>query len=255
MRRAALAALGAAILSASCTPDRSAPQAGTAGKARCEAQPGRGAQGFVLQGTKVIDEPDHVAVRKEYRDPQGRLLVYLLGVSGEVGEGLPFRGRVPLASGRTARFLGRGANWVLVWKDRFPCRQMAVVGNGFAREGFLRVVVEAAVLAPGSASVALGEDLTEWVAVFHTASNPARLDRDREALAETVPGNLVIGPVGCHRGLARVLGVDEQTYFSGVVVEREAQLDTAVRDARVNPQLSEEPLLFRGELEVLCAAD
>jgi hypothetical protein len=255
VKGAASAALAVAVLGASCTGDRSAPSAGAAGKPRCEAQPGRGAEGFVLERTREVEEGDHVALRKDYRDRRGRLLVYLLGLSGEVGEGLPFLGDVEVVTGQPARFLGRGENWALVWEEGFPCRQMAVVGNGFRREGFVRVVVEAAILAPGSASDVLGGDLTEWVAVFHTASNPARLDRDREALAELAPRNLLVGPVGCHRGLAEDLGVDEQAYFSGVVAEGRAELEAAIGDARESPVFAGEPLLFRGQLEVLCAAD
>jgi hypothetical protein len=255
VRRAALAALAAVVLGASCTGDRSAPGAGPAGKPRCEAHPGRGVEGFVLNRTREIEEPDHVAVRKEYRDRRGRLLVYLLGLSGEVGEGLPFLREVGLVTGQPARFLGRDGNWTIVWEEGFPCSQMAVVGNGFGREDFVRALVEADIIAPRSASQVLGEDLTEWVAVFHTASTPSRLDQDREILAELAPRNLVVGPVGCHRGLARALGIDERAYFSGVVAEGRAELDEVVRDARRSPVLAGEPLLFRGELEVLCAAD
>jgi hypothetical protein len=255
VRRVALTAVAVAVLGASCTGDRPAPRAGPAGKPRCEAQPGRGVEGFVLNRTQEIEEPDHTAVRKDYRDRRGRLLVYLLGVSGEVGEGLPFRGQVELVTGRAARFLGRKENWTIVWEETFPCAQMAIVGNGFGREGFVRSLVDADILPPRSASELLGQDLTEWVAVFHTASTPARLDEDREALAELAPRNLVVGPVGCHRGLARALGVDHQAYFSGVVAEGRAELDEVVRDARRSPVLAGEPLLFLGELEVLCGAD
>jgi hypothetical protein len=145
----ARAVLATAILAASCTGDRPI-EGGTAGagheKPRCEARPGRGVEGFVLVRTRDIDEGAHVAVREEYRDRQGRRLFYLLGLFGEIGEGLPVLEEYELVNGQRGRFLGRGRNWILVYEDRFPCPQVAVVGNGFRRQDFLNLLVEASII-------------------------------------------------------------------------------------------------------------
>lgn len=118
-------------------------------KPRCGMRPGRVPDGFVLAGTEDLDEGDHVGVRREYRDPAGRLLVYLLGIAGEVGEGATVVEEHRLADGSTARLLGDrgGPNWALVWDLPPPCRQAAVVGNGMTRREFTGLMQEAGVLA------------------------------------------------------------------------------------------------------------
>ena len=146
MRKLALAML-MAVLGPNCTEDRPA-RAGGESKPVCDTVPGRGVQGFVLDRARRIEEPDHVAVRREYRDPNGRLLVYLLGVSGEVGEGTATSERVRLVDGTPARFLGGGGNWILAWKEEARCPQMAVVGNGFQATEFAELMVQADLLDP-----------------------------------------------------------------------------------------------------------
>lgn len=92
---------------------------------------------FVLVKTRMISNPDYVATRREYRDSGDRLLVYLLGVPGEVGEGAPVAEPARLRDGTEATLLGGPeGNWVLTWEDEFPCRQMSIVGNGFTRDEF-----------------------------------------------------------------------------------------------------------------------
>jgi hypothetical protein len=146
VRKLAIAML-MAVLGPACTEDRPA-RAGGESKLVCDMVPGRGVQGFVLDRAQRIEEPDHVAVRREYRDPDGRLLVYLLGVSGEVGEGAATSERVRLVDGTPARFLGGGGNWILAWNEEARCPQMAVVGNGFQATEFAELMVRADLLDP-----------------------------------------------------------------------------------------------------------
>jgi hypothetical protein len=111
--------------------------------------PGPVPQGFVLQHIRELPAADHVATRSEYEAPDGRLLVYLLGVAGEVGEGAAVAEDVTLRDGTPATFLGGGANWIVTWEEVPPCRQISVVGNGFTRAGFEEVLVEVGLLTPG----------------------------------------------------------------------------------------------------------
>lgn len=195
-----------------------------------------------------------MATRLDYRDPEGRRLVYLLGLSGEIGEGLPLVARATLPGGQEGRFLGLGEAWMLVWEDAFPCLQMAVVGNGFHRPGFVRVLADLGLVRPTDSAALLGEALTEWVAAFHTATDLAELDDDTDALMEVAPRSLIVGPVGCHQGLAEALGVPEAgTYFSGVVAPSRQALDRAVARAARHPLFRDGPE-FAGELMVLCLA-
>lgn len=256
MRRAAVAALAAAVLGAACTEDRaSRPTPTAAGTPRCETPPGRGPEGFTLERTREIDEDDRVATRLDYRDPEGRRLVYLLGLSGEIGEGLPLVARTTLPGGPSGRFLGQGEAWILVWEEPFPCPQMAVVGNGFGREDFVRLLVAAGLVRPSETGSLLGGALTEWVAAFHTTTDLADLDDDTDALMEVAPRSLIVGPVGCHQGLAEALGVPEvETYFSGVVARTREALDRAVARAARHPLFQDGPE-FAGELVVLCLGD
>jgi hypothetical protein len=148
VRKLAIAVL-MAVLGPACTEDRPAG-AGGESKPVCDTAPGRGVEGFVLDRAQRIEEPDHVAVRSEYRDPDGRLLVYLMGVSGEVGEGAATSERVRLVDGTPARFLGGGGNWILAWNEEPRCPQMAVVGNGFRATEFAELMVQADLLDPSS---------------------------------------------------------------------------------------------------------
>ena len=255
MRWAAVAALAVAALGAACTEDPAARPDRTAGTPRCDTPPGRGPEGFTLQRTREFEETDRVATRLDYLDPEGRRLVYLLGLSGGIGEGLPLLATTTLPGGPTARFLGRGEAWMLVWEDDFPCLQVAVVGNGFDRPGFVRLLVDLGLLRPSETAGLLGEALTEWVAAFHTATDLADLDDDTDVLMEVAPRSLLVGPVGCHEGLAEALRVSEaDTYFSGVVASTRGGLDRAVARASRHPLFEDGPV-FAGELRVLCLAD
>jgi hypothetical protein len=250
--RRVLAAAAVAVLGASCTGDRAAPPQPSP---VCHRVPGRGVEGFVLDRTQRIEEPTHVALRREYRDPEGRLLVYLLGVLGEVGEGAPVARRVELVDGTPASFLGGGPNWILRWEDDPPCPQMAVVGNGFRPREFAALMVDAALLSPGSVpEIDDGRPLTEWVGVLRTDPDLARLDPETEALMDVAPRNLIVGPVGCHRGLAEAAGVDAETFFAGVVAPSRPAFERALARATVHPDLPDAPVAT-GEFQVVCLAD
>ncbi|MGH2656802.1 MAG: hypothetical protein ACRDIZ_08930 [Actinomycetota bacterium] len=255
MKRTAVAALAAAVLGAGCTDDRTTRPTPTAGTPRCENPPGRGPEGFTLKRSREFDEGDRVATRLDYLDPEGRRLVYLLGLSGGIGEGLPLLARTTLPGGQAGRFLGRGEAWMLVWEDPFPCPQMAVVGNGFEREDFVRLLSAAGLVRPSETSSLVDQALTEWVAAFHTATDLDELDDDTDALMEVAPRSLIVGPVGCHQGLAEALGVPEvETYFSGVVAGTQEALDRAVARVARHPLFQDGPE-FAGEMVVLCLGD
>jgi hypothetical protein len=247
-------AAAAALLGLSCTGEGAASPRPVATPV-CDEVPGRGVQGFVLEKTQRIDQTTHIALRREYRDPEGRLLVYLLGVLGEVGEGAPVARQVELVDGTPASFLGGRQNWILRWEDDPPCPQMAVVGNGFRPREFAALMVDAALLSPASVpQIDDGQPLTEWVGVLRADPDLARLDPETEALMEVVPRNLIVGPIGCHRGLAEAAGVDEETFFAGVVAPSRSTFERALARATARPDLPDAPAAT-GEFEVVCLAD
>lgn len=84
-------------------------------------------------------ERDHVGVHLRYRAP-GRRVHYLIGITGEIGEGLPFHGELRLGGGRRVRLLGEAKTWAAVWDLPRPCAQAAVVGSGMPKKDFLRLV-------------------------------------------------------------------------------------------------------------------
>jgi hypothetical protein len=112
----------------------------------CRA-PGTGLRGYVLVRTREIRFADHVGVRSEFRDPRGRRIFLLLGIPGEVGEGLPVVDpEVDLADGSVGRLLGRDRIWILAWAGEQPCDDMAVVGNELSRGSFERALRGAHIL-------------------------------------------------------------------------------------------------------------
>jgi hypothetical protein len=121
------------------------PEPTRAGRPACAA-PGTGLQGFVLVSEDERRYPDHVGARMEFRDPEGRRIFFLLGIPGEVGEGLPLVGEPSLVDGTPARLLGEVDRWVLAWEGEPPCRDMAIVGNEIGRSDFEAVLREASIL-------------------------------------------------------------------------------------------------------------
>lgn len=104
--------------------------------------PGR-PEGFREVGMREVRERDHRGIHVRYRGPGGSAIHYLVGISGEIGEGLPFRRSVSLSDEVTARFLGADGRWVAVWDLSPPCGQAAALGMGLRAREFLRVVAGA----------------------------------------------------------------------------------------------------------------
>jgi hypothetical protein len=206
---------------------------------------------FALHETQEVRYRTHVALREEYRDANGRRLFYLLGVVGEMGEGPGEFEPVTLADGTPATFFGQREGWGVFWASEHPCPQMAVIGNRMGREEFIGLMQEAGVLDPESAFRLQPFQVTEWVAVLRTAPTSNALRGDTNILLQTAPGNLIVGPVGCHEGLAGSLDVEEGSYFSGVVAETKRELDTVLEVVRSDPQFEDPPLLV-DEFAVLC---
>jgi hypothetical protein len=238
------------LLGVSCTED-STPATETPKRPRCEARPGRGVEGFALHRAREIHYRGHVARRLEYRDTRGRRLFYLLGVVGETGKGPGEFEPVTLVNGTPATFFGRRDTWGVFWRDDHPCPQMAVIGNGFRRDDFIDLALEARILSDESGFRLLPYEVREWVAVLRTADGPDPLRRDTDLLLELAPGNLIVGPVGCHGGLAEELEVAQGSYFSGVVAETRGELRTVLDMVRTSPQFPRRPLAV-GEFRVLC---
>lgn len=150
--------LAIAVLGAGCTGDRPATAPPTAGAStearppRCDASIGAPPEGFLLVRSREIRYRDHVGVREDYRHEDGRLLVHLLGVVGEMGEGARVAEHIRLATGEPATFFGSGGRraWSVVWSDEHPCPQMALVANGFSREEFLAAMRDARILSGSS---------------------------------------------------------------------------------------------------------
>lgn len=125
----------------------SAPDAGAAGPAVCDAQFAPPAR-FELTETFKEEYPDRIGVRLGYADEAGRQLHAFAGIPGEFGEGLPDAGDVTIASGGRGRLSG-GPNdvWVLSWDEGGACDPRAVLGSGFDRRAFLAVLEGSGVLA------------------------------------------------------------------------------------------------------------
>ena len=199
----------------------------------------------MLVKSRDLQNRDFVATRREYRDVEERLLVYLLGVPGEIGEGAPVVEEVTLASGLEATLLGGPVgNWAITWEDEFPCEQMSVVGNGFARAEFEALMIESGLLAPSSPKG--GQGYTEWVAVFDVASQLDDLDPSTEELLDTAGiDHIAVGQASCWKGLPRKLGVALDSVVAAVHARNEAELETVIIAVGREP-------VFLGELAAFC---
>jgi len=141
-RAAALAAVVAVACSGEPTP-RTRPE--PPGPVAC-VPPGTGLEGYVLIRRGEWRYHDHLGVRMEFRDPSGRRIYFLLGIPGEVGEGLPMAGALRLLDGSVGRFLGEEDRWALVWQGDPPCEDLAVVGNLISEAAFRRALRAASIL-------------------------------------------------------------------------------------------------------------
>jgi hypothetical protein len=108
--------------------------------------PGMGLEGYVLVRRSDRRYHDHLGGWMEFRGPSGRRIFFLLGVPGEVGEGLPFVGSRRLVDGSVGRFMGEEDRWALAWRGDPPCEDMAVVGNEISGAAFKRTLRNAAIL-------------------------------------------------------------------------------------------------------------
>lgn len=145
-RRASIWVVLLAVLGAACSGARRPPGHGHGDevspvpKARCDAPAVPVPEGFLLVRSTERPRLGTPGIHRTYRDGSGRRLDVLLGIEGEVGEGLPLVSRVPLAGGLRARLLGRGSTWILTWDELPPCGPTAVIGNGMGRAAFSALV-------------------------------------------------------------------------------------------------------------------
>lgn len=247
MKRLAVLAT-VAVLGAGCTEDRPPPPGiesrGAPAKPVCDRMPAGVPEGFVLVKTKNYPNPEYVAVRREFRDSEDRLLVYLLGITGEVGEGAPVAEKVALADDTEATLLGGPVgNWAITWQDEFPCEQMSVVGNGFTKNDFEALMIEIGLLAPGRDAAS---EYTEWIAVFDVARRAEGLDPSTEELLETAGmDHIAVGQATCWKGLPRRLGVGINAVVAAVYGPGKGQLDAVIEAVGREP-------IFRGELAAYC---
>ncbi len=148
-RRAPLVASLLLVVAVGCTPSAS-PEPGSSGSgpSKCEVA-FTAPRGFEATETFEDPYPDHVGIRLGFRDGEGRELHYFAGIPGEFGEGLPLDGTLAIVTGEQGRLLGEEDVWVLAWDTTGPCAPHAVLGSGFAREAFVRVLEESGVAASG----------------------------------------------------------------------------------------------------------
>ena len=85
--------------------------------------------------------------------------------------------------------------------------------------------------------------VSEWIAVFRSVADVAKLDADTAELKDAVDGAIVVSPVDCFEGLP----IDDPgaTYVLGVVAPTEEQLDALV-------DLADRPAIFEGRVRTMC---
>jgi len=85
--------------------------------------------------------------------------------------------------------------------------------------------------------------VTEWLAVFSTATDVEALDADTAAVKAIVGGAIVVSPVNCFDGLT----VDDPgtTYVLGVVAPSREQLNALVEQV-------DRPTVFVGRVRTMC---
>jgi hypothetical protein len=90
-----------------------------------------------------------------------------------------------------------------------------------------------------------GDDgvVTEWLAVFRTATDVQELGADTRTVKAIVGGAIVVSPVNCFDGLS----VDDPgtTYVLGVVAPTREQLDVLVEQV-------DRPAVFVGRVRTMC---
>jgi hypothetical protein len=101
-----------------------------------------------FQVTERVEEryPDHIGIRITFRDDHGRRLHSFTGVPGEYGEGLPVAGSAHLVSGEDVSLIGEDQTWIIAWDTGGLCGAHALIGNGFSRKGFFKVLKASGVI-------------------------------------------------------------------------------------------------------------
>ena len=85
--------------------------------------------------------------------------------------------------------------------------------------------------------------VTEWLAVFRTATDVQELDADTTTLKAIVGGAIVVSPVNCFDGLS--VADPGTTYVLGVVAPTREQLDAVVEQV-------DRPTVFVGRVRTMC---
>jgi hypothetical protein len=128
-----------------CTGGRAEQQTPVPSSTRCGAL-AVAPSGFEV--TEKVEEryPDHIGIRITFSDDHGRLLHSFTGVPGEYGEGLPVAGSAHLVSGEDVSLIGKDQTWIIAWDTGGLCGAHALIGNGFTREGFIKVLKASGVI-------------------------------------------------------------------------------------------------------------
>lgn len=254
----------AAILASGCAGDLGAES----GLPACNARPIDPA-GFEPVPSEVIEGDQRSGHRYAYRGPAGEQVAFYYGVSTGEGDGLPTVQQLPLAGSGGGQLFGQGERWTLTWSDQFPCDRMRVVGTGFTKKGFIKLLGMAHVIPPeedegeaggeapgvveeeaeleGEIEGALppGGPAVEWVAIVDSARDPNDLERVQRQLMEMAPGNLVVSPASCWKGLPQRLGVPRDAYVAGVVAVTANELAFVLEGVDL-------PTTFTGQLRSRC---
>ena len=85
--------------------------------------------------------------------------------------------------------------------------------------------------------------MTEWLAVFRTATDVGELDADTAAIKAIVGGAIVVSPVNCFEGLP--FDDPGSTYLLGVVAPSPEQLDELLEQVA-------RPTVFEGQVRTMC---
>lgn len=250
-----------AVVATGCAGDLGAES----GLPACNARP-RDPAGYVPVETEEIEGSDRSGGRYAYRGPDGEQVTFYYGVTTDAGGGLPKVQLLPLAGTGGGQLLGQGTNWTFTWTAEFPCDRMRIVGSGFTKKGFIRMLGGAHVIpaeeeeggaAPGivegeaelegeiEGALPPGGPAIEWVAIFETAREPEDLARIEQRLMKVAARNLVVLPASCWKGLAQQLGVPREAHVAGLVALTANELTFVIERVGL-------PTLFSGQLRSRC---
>lgn len=92
-----------------------------------------------------VEAEDHIGVRETFTS-EGRSVTLMVGIAGEVGEGLPVAGQRETTTGMFATLQGEADTWALTWRDAGTCGDRAVLGEGLGQADFEDLMREARIL-------------------------------------------------------------------------------------------------------------